>query len=110
MPSVICPECSADCLIITPLSQQRRHSCPLCGTALPSPEAIRGMGMMDLNSVRAARARLSRLAAGRSSARASGRPRFVSGKPKRPSAAPPGDEMWQQGSRNPGGDATTKRQ
>jgi transposase-like protein len=68
VPYVKCPECEADCLVITFSSSKRRHSCPLCGASLqtkrPVPERTAALA-----NVREAQARF------KSSARLGDRPR-----------------------------------
>jgi ribosomal protein S27E len=37
VPYVQCPECEADCLVVTFSTAKRRHHCPLCGATLNTP-------------------------------------------------------------------------
>jgi ribosomal protein S27E len=37
VPYVKCPDCQADCLVITFSTAKRRHHCPLCGATLNVP-------------------------------------------------------------------------
>jgi uncharacterized paraquat-inducible protein A len=67
VPYVRCPECEADCLVVT-VSPKRRHSCPLCGAPLETKRPVSERASA-LANVREAQARFKPQKPNRPSAR-----------------------------------------